>query len=385
MTDKLPDKISERAMRRLRWRLVLGAGAEEAMGGINDKEWEDRERAIAFLYDREHQKGRQRNIRESAPGTLDDSNLTVIDWINTVHELFPKKTIERIERDALERYQLDEMVTNPEVLRRAQPSESLLKAVLRTKHLMNQEVLAVARVLIKRVVDELSRKLLQEVQAPFFGTRDRRRRSFTKMSKNLDARQTIIKNLKHYDRDSGKLYIETPIFNSRTRRNSERWNIIILIDQSGSMVDNVIHSSIVASIFFAIPALKTRLIAFDTNIVDLSDSLNDPVETLLRIQLGGGTDIGQAVAYASTLIEVPQRTIVTLISDFYEGGPPEFLVGKIKALAESGVKLLGLAALDRDADPVYDRHMAARLASVGMPVAAMTPGELALWVAEKIN
>jgi uncharacterized protein with von Willebrand factor type A (vWA) domain len=377
--------MTDNNTRRLRWRLVLGAGSEEALGGVSGKDWQDRERAISFLYDRENRKGKERNIRDSGPGNLADSCLTVMDWINDVHELFPRKTIERIEKDALERYQLEEMVTNPQVLKRAQPSESLLKAVLRTKHLMNQEVLAVARILIQKVVEELMRTLAHEIRAPFLGSRDRKKRSMLKVAKNLDAKQTILKNLKHYDPQEQKLYIETPIFNSRVKRNSEKWNIIILLDQSGSMVGNVIHSSIVASIFYAIPTLKTRLIAFDTNIVDLSDSVNDPVETLMRVQLGGGTDIARAVEYASTLIDFPHRTIVTLISDFYEGGPPDLLVSRVKALAESGVKLLGLAALDREAEPVYDHNMAGRLAQVGMNVAAMTPGELALWVAEIIK
>lgn len=374
----------ESTTRRLRWRLVLGAGSE-CLGGMGDRQWQERERAISFLYDREHNRGRQRNIRQHSPGTLDDSQLTVVDWINSVHELFPKKTIERLEHDALERYQLEEMVTNPEVLKRSQPSESLLRAVMRTKHLMNEEVLSVARVLIKQVVEELMRVLLQQVQAPFLGTRDHRKRSYSKIAKNLDAQQTIAKNLKHYDRDSGKLYIETPIFNSRIRRHSEKWQIVILVDQSGSMVDNVIHSAIVASIFFAIPALKTRLLAFDTNIVDLSDSVSDPVETLMRVQLGGGTDIGNAVEYAGTLVEMPHRSIVILISDFFEGGIEARLIARVRALAESGVKLLGLASLDRDADPVYDRKLASRLTDVGMSIAAMTPAELASWVAEKVT
>ena len=375
----------ERSTRRLRWRLVLGAGADECLGGISDSQWQERDQTISYLYDRENNRSGDRNIRPNQSGTLDDSHLTVPDWINRVHELFPRKTIERIEKDALERYQLEEMVTNPEVLRRSQPSESLLKAVLRTKHLMNQDVLAVARVLIRNVIEQLAKALLNDVQSPFLGARDKRKRSPNRVAKNLDARATIEKNLRHFDVEKKRLYIETPIFNSRVRRHSERWNIFILLDQSGSMVDNVIHSSIVASIFFGIPALKTRLIAFDTNIVDLSDSINDPVETLLRVQLGGGTDIGNAVEYASTLIESPHKTIVILISDFYEGGPPHILVSRIKALSESGVKLLGLAALDRDADPIYDRSMAGNLAEAGMPVAAMTPGELASWVAEKVR
>lgn len=376
---------SDSQTRRLRWRMVLGSSSEECLGALSEKIWIERDQTVSFLYDRENSRSGERNIRDEKGGDLGDSQLTVPEWINQVHELFPRKTIEQIEKDALERYQLEEMVTNPEVLSRAQPSESLLKAVLRTKHLMNQDVLKVARQLVRRVVEQLTKTLLNEVQAPFRGTRDKRKRSFIRVAKNLDAKATIQRNLRHYDLEKKQLFIETPVFNSRLQRNSERWNIFILLDQSGSMIDNVIHSSIVASIFFGIPALKTRLIAFDTNIVDLSDSINDPVESLMRIQLGGGTDIGNAVEYVSQLIETPHRTIVVLISDFYEGAPEHILISRIKALAESGVRLLGLAALDRSAEPVFDRNMAQTLAQIGMPVAAMTPAEMASWVAEKVR
>lgn len=381
--DRPPKKDTSGEDRRLRWRLVLGAGAE-SLGNPTEHDWNERDRAISFLYDREHNRKRKRNIRPSA-GSLDDSNITVIDWINSVHELFPRKTIETIEKDALERYQLEEMVANPELLKRAKPSEHLLKAVLRTKHLMNQEVLAIARHLIKQVVDELLQKLSQEIRGPFYGAKDRRKRSFHKTAKNLDAKKTIERNLKHYDPESGKLFIETPIFNSRIKRNADKWTMIILVDQSGSMISNVIHSAIIASIFYSISALRTRLIAFDTNVIDLSESIVDPVEVLMSVQLGGGTDIAAAVDYASSLLENPNKTVVALISDFYEGGNEKMLISRIKNLAESGAKLLGLAALDRESTPVYNHNLAERLASVGMPVGAMTPGELAVWVADKIK
>src|SRR5207302_3892405 len=133
--------------------------------------------------------------QRSGPGTLDPSTLTVPEWINAVHELFPKRTIERIEKDALERYQLEEMVTNPDLLARAQPSQTLLKAVLHTKHLMNQEVLAVARQLVRKVIEQLMEKLARPVQSVFLGARDRRKRSFMKVAKNFDARSTVRRNL----------------------------------------------------------------------------------------------------------------------------------------------------------------------------------------------
>lgn len=370
--------------RKLRWRLVLGSGAESLLGNSLEGGWAERDAALGFLYDREY--GVDRNIRsDDRRGGLEESQLTIPDWINTVHELFPQQTIERIERDALERYQLEEMVTNPDLLQRAEPSETLLKAVLRTKHLMNQEVLALAQQLVRKVITKLLESLTQEVRQPFFGTIDRQRRSNLRIAKNFDAKTTIRRNLANYSREQQRLFIKTPYFNSRVRRHSEKWQIIILVDESGSMMDSVIHAAITASIFWGIPTVRTHLCIFDTNVVDLSAECQDPVETLMRVQLGGGTDIGQAVTYAETLVDNPRRTIVVLITDFYEGAPAHILISAVRRLIESGVTFLGLAALDGRANPTYDRSLAEQLVRLGAHVGAMTPGELATWVAEKVR
>jgi Mg-chelatase subunit ChlD len=373
--------------RRVRWRLVLGAGAEECLGAslAGDEAWGRRDQALAYLYDREY--GTSRNVRRGArgPGSLDPSQLTVPEWINQVHQLFPRRTIERIEKDALERYQLDEMVTNPELLKRAQPSMTLLKAVLHTKHLMNRKVLAMARDLVRKVVEQLMEKLARKVRSPFLGSVDRRRRSALKIAKNFDAWTTIQRNLKHYDPDERRLYIQTPFFFSRVRRHADRWQIIILVDQSGSMADSVIHSAVTAAIFFGIRALRSHLVLFDTKVVDVTEHCDDPVETLMKVQLGGGTDIGHALSYAAGLVDNPRRTILVLITDFGEGGPLGRLLSVTKQIVESGVTFLGLAALDERAEPAYDKTVADRMAALGTHIAAMTPGELAEWVAEKIR
>ncbi len=367
---------------RIRWRLVLGGGAEEMLGGLSG-EWAAREAALGYLYDREYGPGR--NVRATGPGSLDPSNLTVPDWINAVHTLFPKRTIERLEKDALERYGLDEMVTNPELLARAQPSQALLKAVLHTKHLMNQEVLALARDLVRRMVAELMERLARDVQSSFGGALDRRRRSPLKVAKNFDAETTLRRNLRHWDSAEQRLLLRTPYFYSRIRRQVDRWQIIILVDESGSMLGSVIHAAVTAAIFFGLKAVKTHLCLFDTSVVDVTEDCVDPVETLMKVQLGGGTDIGSALAYAAGLVENPRRTIVILITDFYEGAPAGRLLSVTKQLVESGVTLLGLAALDDGAEPNYDRDLAGRMVALGAHVGAMTPGELAEWVAQKVR
>jgi hypothetical protein len=372
-----------------RWRLVLGAGAEQALGCTLGGTDAARDRALGFLYDREYRS--ERNVRGAGEATegrsagLGDSALTVHEWINQIHELFPRRTIERVERDALHRYKIDEMVTNPGLLARAQPSLSLLKAVLHTKHLMNQEVLALARQLVRKVVEQLMEKLARPVQSVFLGARDRRRRSFLKVARNFDPRQTVRRNLASFDPASARLFIRTPYFFSRSRRQTDRWQVIVLVDESGSMADSVIHAAVTAAIFVGIPCLKTHLVLFDTNVVDVTDHAGDPVEAIMKVQLGGGTDIGGAVSYAAGLIDNPRKTIVVLITDFYEGGPAERFLGVCKALLEGGTTLLGLAALDQACRPTYDRHMAERLAEMGAHVGAMTPGELAEWVAQKVR
>jgi hypothetical protein len=380
----------------VRWRLVLGSEAEQGLGcGLGGVDAQ-RDQALGFLYDREYGPGR--NVRrgnrpgqggsddgKSQQGGLEDSVLSVPDWINAVHELFPRKTIERIEKDALERYQLNELVTNPDLLRRAQPSQTLLKAVLQTKHLMNQEVLKLARDLVRKVVEQLLEKLARPVRSVFLGAANRQRRSFMKVAKNFDARTTIRRNLANYDLESERLFIRTPYFHSRVRRQTDRWQLIILVDESGSMMDSVIYSAITASIFWGIKSLRTHLVLFDTNVVDVTDFCSDPVETLMQVQLGGGTDIGGALSYGSSLVNNPRRTIVILITDFFEGAPVERLFSTARSLIAGGVTLLGLAALDDRAEPSFDRNVAQTLVNMGAHVGAMTPGELAEWVAAKVK
>src|SRR5262245_21813436 len=378
----------------VRWRLVLGADAEQGLGcGLNGTDAR-RDQALGYLYNREY--GAGRNVRTGPGGSggdrtkereggLEDSQLTVPEWINEVHELFPKRTIERIERDALERYQLQELVTNPDLLARAQPSPTLLKAILHTKHLMNQQVLGLARHLVRKVIEELMQKLTRPMRQVFLGARNRRQRTQMKVARNFDARATVRRNLAHFSPEEQRLYIRTPFFFSRIRRHNDRWQVIVLVDESGSMLDSVIHAAVTAAIFVGIQSLKTHLVLFDTNIVDVTEHVGDPVEAIMKVQLGGGTDIGNALRYASGLIDNPRRTIVVLVTDFYEGGPVDRLFSVTRSLVESGGTVLGLAALGERAHPCYDRGVAEEMVGLGAHVGAMTPGELAEWVARKVR
>ena len=358
-----------------RWRLVLGQASKEAFGSDFDQTGLRMEKALDWLYE----------DGEERTGGDGDSALTVPAWLDEVHELFPRETIERLEKDAVEVYGIDEIVTNPDVLDRVEPSEALLAAVMKTKHLMNPAVLEKARQLVHRVVKKLMEALQKEIRSVFSGTLDRRRRSPLKVAKNLDLRQTLRINLKNYDAERRRVLVERALFYARKRRDGEKWQVILLVDQSGSMASSVIHSAVTAACLWGLPAIKTHLCVFDTNVVDLSDDVTDPVETLMKVQLGGGTDIAKAVRYGAQLVAEPRKTIFVIISDFYEGGSEWSLISEVKGLCDSGAHVLALGALDQRSFPAWNKDLAGRLAKLGAHAGAMTPGQLAAFIAEKVR
>lgn len=368
-----------------RWRLVLGKYAEQRFGSAGNLPPGQNarlDRALDYLYGREYL---GRGLRgEIGPGSLGASQLTLVTWLGEVRELFPRDTVEVIEKHALDRYGLTELITDPQTLERLEPNQALLRTLLTLRGHLKGDVLHLARRIIKQVVDEIRRKLESEVRQALSGRLNRFRHSPMAIARNFDALGTVRKNLRHFDQDRGKLVIEHLRF---FERNSRRlpWDIILCVDQSGSMADSVIHSAVMAGILAALPAFRVKIVVFDTSVVDLSDHADDPVETLMRVQLGGGTDIAQAVRYCGQLIENPHRTVLVLITDFCEGAPPGELVRAVKKLAEARVKLLGLASLDAETNPVYDRAMAERLVACGMEIAALTPQRLAHWLVKVIS
>ncbi len=358
-----------------RWRLILGRQARNQLpfgegevleNGISCFDLED---ALDFLYSREYGEDVRRE------GGTQASRLTAATWITRIRRLFPKETVEILERHALERYQLTELLTDQEVLEKLEPNRELLKTILQLKHLMKGEVLDTARRIVRKVAEEIARQLEQDMRRSLLGSLDRNSESPVKSIRNLDIRKTIRRNLRHYDREKGRLMLERVYFSSRTRRYN-RWRVVIAVDESGSMLDSVIHSAVMAGIFARLPMLDTRLVIFDTQVVDLSADLSDPVATLMSIQLGGGTNIGGALAYCETLIQEPHRTMVILVSDLCEGGSISGLLSVSRGIIESGARLICLTALDHEANPVYDRRTAGQLAALGAYVGAMTPEAL---------
>ncbi|MBQ1850671.1 MAG: VWA domain-containing protein [Lachnospiraceae bacterium] len=363
-----------------KWRLMLGRYADNQIPfGAGSKTMQDMDNVLDYLYSREY--GEDEGVRDPKElrGGSGQSQLTVSKWINEVNRLFPKETIEVLEKEALDRYGMTELLTDESVLEKLEPNQELLKLILQLKGLMSPKVLSAAKQIVRRVVEELRKKFEQEIRQSLTGRVDKNQESPVASARNLDMKKTILRNLKHYDKEKERLILEKVYFYSRVRQNVT-WHVVICVDESGSMLDSVIHSAVMAGIFASLPMLETKLVIFDTNVVDLSESVDDAVETLMSVQLGGGTDIGKAMRYCETLVTEPERTIFVLVTDLYEGGRPQEMYACARGLVEAGVKVMILTALDKEANPNYDRKAAAKMAALGANVAAMTPGELADWV-----
>lgn len=364
-----------------RWRLILGQYADDALGQATFNASELKiERSLDFLYRREYQRRGLRQER-GRHGSLDASQLTAVNWLNQARKLFPSSTFERMQSQALERYEISSFLKDPQTLNAMEPTKALAKALLSLRGKMSEETRDAVKNIILKVVDEILREMRHQFRQAITGRKNRFRRSLIPNSRNFDWRATIAANLKNYDNANQRLVIKTPYFNSRQQQHLP-WDVILCVDQSGSMASSIMYAAVCASILAALPTVKVSLVVFDTQVVDLSHLADDPVEVLMTVQLGGGTHIAQAMKYCESLIRNPKRTIISLISDFEEGGALSHLLDCIQRLNSQQVKLLGLAALDDQAEPVYDPDIAQKLADRGMHVAALTPEHFALWLAE---
>ncbi|MCH4995093.1 VWA domain-containing protein [Pectobacterium carotovorum] len=364
-----------------RWRLILGHYADEALGkAAFDAHDLKVERTLDYLYRREYQR---RGLKQEGGrhGSLDQSQLTAVNWLNQARKLFPSSTFERMQSQAIQRYEISHLFNDPQALQAMEPTPALAKALLSLRGRMNEETREAVRDIIRKVVDEILRTLRPTFTNALTGRRNRFRRSPIPISQNFDWRATIAANLKHFDREKNRLVIETPHFNSRMQRHMP-WDVILCVDQSASMSSSVMYAAVCASILAALPAVRVSLIVFDTQVVDLSHLAHDPVDVLMTVQLGGGTNIAKAMQYCEQQVQNPKRTIVTLISDFEEGGALNRLLSCVQRMHSQQITLLGLAALDDAAQPVYDTAIGQKLADRGMHVAALTPEHFAQWLAE---
>ena len=369
-----------------RWRLVLGSYADRSLGGcLGDDGRMDR--ALDHVYGAAYsQRGIRRGLTpKSRKGGLGASQLTVPGWLSEMRALFPRSVYDVVQGHALSRFGMTEMLSDPKLLAELEPDANLLGALLAYKGRADPAIAAKVREVARRVVDDLTRRLRAELSRALSGARRPGATTGRGGVRDIAWAETIRRNLRNWDPERQVLVAERLRFHGRVRRHLP-WTIVLCVDQSGSMASSVIYAAVMAAILGGLPAVSVRLVLFDTAVVDLSDRAGDPVEVLMSVQLGGGTDIGRAMAYCEARhVTQPARTILVLVSDFCEGAAPGPMLATVRRLAGARVTLLGLAALDDAARPDYDRAMAGQLADAGMHVAALTPEHFAAWVAARIR
>lgn len=361
----------------VRWRLALGRHADPALSDAALSAEEQRVgAAMEALYGRAHG---QRGFRNRKGGGSEASQMVVPRWLDEVRTLFPASVFETVQGHAVERLGMAEMLSDPKALEKLEPNQGLMKVLLSFKGRADPRVAAAIREVVRKVIEDLRRRLETRVIRALSGARNRFKRSQQKRMADFDVRATVRANLKSWQPDRRILIAERLRFTSRQRRQIP-WTVILCVDQSGSMLDSLIHAVVLSAILAGLPAVSVKLVLFDTAVVDLSDRVDDPVDLLMSVQLGGGTDIGKAMTYCEGLITQPSHTVLALISDFEEGGSPADLVRTVRRLAEARVTQIGLASLNDDGAAYYDRAMAGRLADAGMTIAALTPDRFAEWL-----
>jgi Mg-chelatase subunit ChlD len=349
-----------------RWRLVLGGDAADGVGCTLAGGDAAIDRAMAALYDRAP--GAPSGKRTAGLGA---SAPNVARWLGDIREYFPKSVVRILQQDAMERLNLRQLLLEPEMLEHVEPDVHLVANLLTLAGVMPRKTKETARIVVRKCVDEIQRRLAEPMRQAVTGALNRAVRNRRPRHREIDWNRTIRANLKHYQPEYKTVVPETRVGFGRKR--SSLKDIILCIDQSGSMAASVVYSGIFGAVLASLPAVRTQVVVFDTAVVDLSDKLDDPVELLFGTQLGGGTDINQAVAYCQGLIRQPSDTILVLISDLIEGGVRENLVRRAASVIASGVTMISLLALCDDGAPAYDHEIAADLAALGSAAFACTP------------
>ncbi len=358
--NPLPDEARLR-----RWRLVLGSEAETSCGKLSGAPAEI-DQALSALYDADGKNGLGRT------GGRGGSVPSVARWLGDIRKYFPSSVVQVMQHDALERLNLRDMLLQPEMLESVQPDVHLVASLISLSHVIPASTKDTARMVVRKVVDALLKKLEEPMRSAVSGALDRSQRNRRPRHSEIDWNRTIRANLKHWQPDYRTIVPERLIGYGRKSRSPQR-EVVLCIDQSGSMAASVVYSSIFGAVLASLPAVATKLVVFDTAIVDLTEQLDDPVELLFGVQLGGGTDINGAVGYCQSIIREPANTILVLISDLYEGGVEANLLRRAAELVASGVQFITLLALSDEGAPSYDRALAAKLAALGVPSFACTP------------
>lgn len=358
-----------------RWRLVLGQESEERFSGMADTslspEQDLIDQALAAIYNYKHT---WQGSGSSQSGGHGPSDPQISHWLGDVRSLFDKELVKVIQNDAINRCGLKQLVLEPELLENIEPDTNLAATILMLKDQIPKRSKESVREFIKKIVEQINKLLEQDIKRAVTAAVNKRKHSPIPSAKALDFKTTITRNLKHYNKELETVVPEHFYFFERSSITAaNKWTIILDIDQSGSMGESVIYSSIISCILASMASIKTRIVAFDTNIVDLTEKNSDPVDLLFGFQLGGGTDINKSVAYCGQFIENPSKTLFFLISDLYEGGNRAALLRRIEDMKSSGVTVISLLALADGGKPYCDEQMAQKIAGLGIPCFACSP------------
>lgn len=347
------------AERQRRWRLVLGEPAQDAIPVALDARDAGMDRVLEALYDAERR------------GGLGASQPAVARWLGDIRTYFPSSVVRVMQQDALDRLGLRQMLLEPEMLAGVEPDVHLVSTLLTLSHVIPKRTRETARAVVRKVVEDLQRRLASRTAQAVSGALSRASRSRRPRMRDLDWDRTIRANLRHYDPER-RVVVPERLIGLGRRRSAVR-DVVLSVDQSGSMAASVVYAGVFAAVLASLPALNTRMVVFDTSVVDLTEQLSDPVELLFGTQLGGGTDINRALAYCQQIITRPAQTILVLISDLFEGGDADQMLKRTAAIVRSGVTAVCLLALSDRGAPSYDHRHAAALAGLGVATFACTP------------
>jgi VWA domain containing CoxE-like protein len=359
--------MTDETDRDRRWTLALGVDDERASLSDNDRRMSV---ALSALYGEGDEDGKK------GKGSLGSSAPRVAQWLGDIREFFPTPVVQVIQKDAFERKGLRQMLLEPEFLATVEADVNLVADLVSLRGVMPEKTKETARIVITKVVDELMKRLERKTAEAIRGALDKSRRTNRPRFADIDWPRTIRANLRHYQAEHKTIIPEQLIgFMRQQRRIADLDEVVLCVDQSGSMASSVVYASIFAAVMASLPVVSTKLVCFDTAILDLTDELSDPVEVLFGVQLGGGTDINRAIAYCTHRIERPSKTHLVLISDMYEGGDAEDLMSRVAQLVTIGVNVIVLLALTDTGRPSYDPALSGRIAALGVPVFACTPDQ----------
>ncbi|MET9957524.1 VWA domain-containing protein [Streptomyces sp. NPDC006326] len=355
-----------------RWRMVLGGGEADGTGHALSGRDAAMDAALGALYGGAGGGSRSRRTAGERSAGLGGSAPGVARWLGDIRTYFPGSVVQVMQRDAIERLGLSALLLEPEMLEAVEPDVHLVGTLLSLNKAMPETTRETARAVVRAVVEQLERKLASRTRATLTGALDRCARISRPRHHDIDWDRTIRANLKNYLPEYRTVVPERLIGYGRSAQSVKK-EVILCIDQSGSMAASVVYASVFGAVLASMRAIATRLVVFDTAVVDLTDQLDDPVDVLFGTQLGGGTDINRALAYCQSKITRPADTVVVLISDLYEGGIRNEMLKRVAAMKGAGTEFVTLLALSDEGAPAYDREHAAALSALGAPAFACTP------------